>query len=274
MCELVPRVRKIELYADCIDKEELIEELMKEFIPSPPKSSVVIEEIEDKNAQLVAITPAKKKKGKVVVAASSDWQGNVQQFSRADAIETSRLIEELSRGTENVNVHQTLKATTVEGLQQPAHDGLEKSSEFDDSSNEDYVVDQFIDDEYSMDDYVVEDEVQVDHEVGNETNTECELSATTSKKRGKRRRQEEDQNCISEEFKVEISKYKAYDTMKITREVMNGSNDNQYAKVWNYADKLKRTHGDSTIEIVDEPFKENGGQPRFMRMYVCLRPLK
>lgn len=137
-------------------------------------------------------------------------QGNVQQFSRADAIETSRLIEELSRGTENVNVHQTLKATTVEGLQQPAHDGLEKSSEFDDSSNEDYVVDQFIDDEYSMDDYVVEDEVQVDHEVGNETNTECELSATTSKKRGKRRRQEEDQNVsntMEEDFIRECLNY-------------------------------------------------------------------
>lgn len=43
----------------------------------------------------------------------------------------------------NLNVTQTSRATTTEDLQQPAYDGLEKSYEFDESSDKDYVVDQF-----------------------------------------------------------------------------------------------------------------------------------
>lgn len=74
MCELVPRVRIIELYANCRDKEELVKELMKEFIPSPPKSSVVIEEIEGlKYTTSCKCSKAKKKERKVVVVASSNW---------------------------------------------------------------------------------------------------------------------------------------------------------------------------------------------------------
>ncbi|KAI5647807.1 hypothetical protein M9H77_33812 [Catharanthus roseus] len=272
------------------DKEELIEELMKEFMSSPPKSSVVIEEIEDKNAQPVVTAPKPRKEGKSCYCCLLQLD--------------------------------TARATTVTDLQQPAHDVLEENSEFDDSYDEDYVVDRFSDnDEYCMDDYVVEEEVQVEHEVGNEINTECEPSVATSKRTRKRRRQEEGQNvnnpieedfieecpnygnsgssdgenedlrnshewkskfittkwiversiecvkvdknikvvsirqCIDEEFKIEISKYKAYAAIKITREMVSGSNNNQYAKVWNYAAELKRTHSDSTIEIVQEPFR-------------------
>ncbi|KAI5648568.1 hypothetical protein M9H77_34573 [Catharanthus roseus] len=148
MGELVPSVRIIELYADCRDKEELTEELMKEFMLSPPKSSVMIGEIEDENAQLYDIEFESQELAR---------QGNVQQFSKADTAETSTPVEEL---------HKVLNI-----------------------SDEDYVVDQFSDDdEYCMDDYIVEEEVQIEHEVRNEINTECEPSAATSKRRGKKTR--------------------------------------------------------------------------------------
>ncbi|KAI5654451.1 hypothetical protein M9H77_31638 [Catharanthus roseus] len=143
MCEIVPRVRIIELYTDCRDKEELIEELLKEFIPSPPKLFLMIEEIEDENTQPVITAPKRRKrKGKYDIEFERQEparQGNVQQSSRADAARTSIPVKELHR---------------------------------EESFDEDYVIDPFIDDdEYCMDDYVVEEEVKVEHEVRNEINT-------------------------------------------------------------------------------------------------------
>ncbi|KAI5669331.1 hypothetical protein M9H77_19184 [Catharanthus roseus] len=198
---------------DMIEEEELMEEFMKELMPSLPKSSGVIEEIENENAQPVVTAGLMgliykllglmevvmyKLLGLIEVLGlmkydieferqESARKGNVQQSSRAYAAESSTPVEELHKGIENVNVQQISRATTI-----TENDGLKESFEFDDSSNEDYMVDQFIDDdEYCMDDYVVEEEVQVEHKVGNEINTECEPSAATSKKRGKRKRQEE-----------------------------------------------------------------------------------
>ncbi|KAI5666432.1 hypothetical protein M9H77_16285 [Catharanthus roseus] len=43
-------------------------------------------------------------------------QGNVQQSSRADTDETLTLVEKTHKGTENVNVQQTSRATTVKDL--------------------------------------------------------------------------------------------------------------------------------------------------------------
>ncbi|KAI5672733.1 hypothetical protein M9H77_13097 [Catharanthus roseus] len=183
-----------------------MEELMKEFMPSPPKSSVVIEEIEDENAQPGVIVPKpRKRRAKLLllppptgettgvdgfniqtvgVNGSGYVQGaRVDRSTRADESKVTQEETVVSQVTQDEKDHpKYLKGNNV------TENVLQKSSEFDDSFDEDYVVDQFNDDQkYCMDDYVVEEEVQVEHEVGNKINTECEPSVATSKKEARER---------------------------------------------------------------------------------------
>lgn len=75
---------------------------------------------------------------------------------------------------------------------------------------------------------------------------------------------------IDEEYKVEISKIKLYNARAIALSLIEGDRALQYRQVWDYRAEILRTHPNSTVEIVYENFRENGGQPRFQRLYMCL----
>lgn len=75
-------------------------------------------------------------------------------------------------------------------------------------------------------------------------------------------------------IKVKSASIKAYKARKLANELIAGSHEEQYGVVWRYSAELNRTHPDSTIEVIHEPFREQGKFPRFMRVYYCLGPLK
>lgn len=79
---------------------------------------------------------------------------------------------------------------------------------------------------------------------------------------------------IDEEYKVEISKTKSYNARAIALSLIEGDRALQCRQVWDYRAEILRTHPNSTVEIVHENFRENGGQPRFQRLYMCLGSLK
>ncbi|KAI5672307.1 hypothetical protein M9H77_12671 [Catharanthus roseus] len=170
------------------DKKELIEELMKEFMLYLPKSSIVIEEIKDENAQPVVTAPKpRKKKG----------QNCCCLLPLVKLLGLMSLIYKLLGLMEVVIMILNLKGKNLQGKkmfnnlqghmqlrlqhQLKSYIKFGESYAFDERSDGDYMVDQFSGDyEYCIDDYVVEEEVQVEHEVGNEINTECKPSAATS----------------------------------------------------------------------------------------------
>ena len=51
--------------------------------------------------------------------------------------------------------------------------------------------------------------------------------------------------------------------------MIQGSNKEQYAKLWDYCQEIKRTNPYSTVELKVSHEDGENGQPRFERLYVC-----
>ncbi|XP_071906016.1 uncharacterized protein [Coffea arabica] len=56
--------------------------------------------------------------------------------------------------------------------------------------------------------------------------------------------------------------------------MIQGSTEAQYKKIWEYCAEIKKTHEGSTMKIMFTPFRGSGGNPKFMRLYCYLGPLK
>ncbi|XP_071932925.1 uncharacterized protein [Coffea arabica] len=79
---------------------------------------------------------------------------------------------------------------------------------------------------------------------------------------------------VHEEYQTQISKWVASNARKLALKMIQGSAEAQYKKLWKYCTEIKKTHEGSTMEIMFTPFRGSGGNPKFMRLYCCLDPLK
>ncbi|XP_071917173.1 uncharacterized protein [Coffea arabica] len=79
---------------------------------------------------------------------------------------------------------------------------------------------------------------------------------------------------VHEEYQTQISKWVASNAMKLALKMIQGSTEAQYKKIWEYCVELKKTYEGSTMEIMFTPFRGPRGNPKFMRLYCCLGPLK
>ena len=79
---------------------------------------------------------------------------------------------------------------------------------------------------------------------------------------------------IFNDFKCEVSKHAVYRAKTRALLKINGTHRAQFAQVWDYAYELKRILPDSTVKILCEDPEPGTERGRFMRMYICLGPLK
>ncbi|XP_027124089.2 protein FAR1-RELATED SEQUENCE 6-like [Coffea arabica] len=79
---------------------------------------------------------------------------------------------------------------------------------------------------------------------------------------------------VDEDFKAEISKWVAYNARAIAKKEIQGNAEQQYKDIWRYCAEIKRTHPNTTMEVMFTPFRQPGCNPKFMRLYCCLGPLK
>ena len=79
---------------------------------------------------------------------------------------------------------------------------------------------------------------------------------------------------VNEEYQAQISRWIAAKARKLALEMIKGSAEQQYKRIWEYCAEIKKTHEGSTMEVMFTPFRGPGGNPKFMRLYCCLGPLK
>ncbi|XP_062103119.1 uncharacterized protein LOC133814138 [Humulus lupulus] len=77
---------------------------------------------------------------------------------------------------------------------------------------------------------------------------------------------------VSKDHVLEISRDKAYRSWMIAIENIEGSYEEQYAALWDYAEEIKSTNRGSTIEFLKQ-MAENR-VPWFKRMYICYYGLR
>ena len=77
---------------------------------------------------------------------------------------------------------------------------------------------------------------------------------------------------MSKDHVIIISRDKAYKARKLATKSIEGTYEEQYAALWDYAEEIKYTNKGSTIEFLTE--SEDSGRPRFKRMYICFSGLK
>ncbi|KAM6580850.1 uncharacterized protein LOC115695282 [Cannabis sativa] len=77
---------------------------------------------------------------------------------------------------------------------------------------------------------------------------------------------------VNKDYVLEISRNKAYRARLLATKTIEGSYEEQYAALWDYAEEIKYTNKGSTIEFLTE-HAENG-VPRFKRMYLCYPGLR
>ncbi|KAL5193671.1 hypothetical protein HKD37_20G055854 [Glycine soja] len=73
---------------------------------------------------------------------------------------------------------------------------------------------------------------------------------------------------FKQEFGVHIEVTKMWRAMKETKQLVEGNERKQYAKVFDYAHELLRSNPGSTVKINTVPSPE--GPPQFQRLYICL----
>ena len=74
---------------------------------------------------------------------------------------------------------------------------------------------------------------------------------------------------MQKDYVLECNKMKAYRAKWLATKVIEGSNKEQYAALWDYAAELKRSNPGSTVEI--EPEAGPDGKPVFKRIYICFQ---
>ncbi|XP_025980097.1 uncharacterized protein [Glycine max] len=77
---------------------------------------------------------------------------------------------------------------------------------------------------------------------------------------------------FKQEFGVHIEVTKMWRAMKEAKQLVEGSERKQYAKVFDYAHELLRSNPGSTVKINTVPSLE--GPPQFQRLYICLAGCK
>ncbi|XP_021806105.1 uncharacterized protein LOC110750138 [Prunus avium] len=75
------------------------------------------------------------------------------------------------------------------------------------------------------------------------------------------------QGEVLESYHVRVSKTQVYRAKKLAKAQIEGNYIQQYARLWDYAEQLKKTNKGSTVKIKCDMV---GGEAIFKRIYVCL----
>ncbi|XP_028125572.1 uncharacterized protein LOC114322469 [Camellia sinensis] len=81
---------------------------------------------------------------------------------------------------------------------------------------------------------------------------------------------------VQKDHKVGISRSQVYRTKRKAQELIEGSLMEQYAKLWDYCEEIKRTNPGTTIIVKEDDEESQNGEheideakPRFQRIFVC-----
>ncbi|XP_034204500.1 uncharacterized protein LOC117618861 [Prunus dulcis] len=74
-----------------------------------------------------------------------------------------------------------------------------------------------------------------------------------------------------EKYHMNVSKHQIYRAKNLSKVIIEGSYVEQYARLWDYAEELKKANKGSTVIIKN---KMKGNKPVFERIYVCLEDCK
>ncbi|XP_058198332.1 uncharacterized protein LOC131313848 [Rhododendron vialii] len=78
---------------------------------------------------------------------------------------------------------------------------------------------------------------------------------------------------VRKEMKVDVSKSQLYRAKRKAAMLIYGDDIEQYGRLWDYCEELRRSNSGSTI-VMDAPLDEETGQPRFNRLYICFAACK
>ncbi|KAL0297250.1 UNVERIFIED_CONTAM: hypothetical protein Sradi_6777100 [Sesamum radiatum] len=76
---------------------------------------------------------------------------------------------------------------------------------------------------------------------------------------------------IINDLRVNVSRHQAYRAKKTALKEIEGSPEWQYARLWDYADEVRKTNPGSTVLVGTEQIE---GEERFNRFYMCFGALK
>ncbi|XP_058217282.1 uncharacterized protein LOC131328349 [Rhododendron vialii] len=78
---------------------------------------------------------------------------------------------------------------------------------------------------------------------------------------------------VRKELKVDVSRNQLYKAKRKAGKLIYGNDIEQYGKLWDYCEELRRTNPGSTV-VMDASLDEVTGQPRFNRLYIFLAAVK
>ena len=81
------------------------------------------------------------------------------------------------------------------------------------------------------------------------------------------------QKEIKDKFHVDVGRMQVYRARKSAEKVIDGDDNEQYNRIWDYCETLKATNvGTTTLMLVDRPTLDVAGT--FQRLYICLQATK
>ncbi|CAL9010838.1 unnamed protein product [Prunus brigantina] len=76
---------------------------------------------------------------------------------------------------------------------------------------------------------------------------------------------------VLEQYHMNVSNHQIYKAKNLSKVIIEGSYVEQYARLWDYAEELKKANKGSTVILKN---KMKGNKPVFERIYVCLEACK
>ena len=78
---------------------------------------------------------------------------------------------------------------------------------------------------------------------------------------------------VRQDFNAQISKSQAYWTKRKGMEIIQGSVTEQYSRLWDYAEEIRRINDGSTVKMLVDT-QDSSGELIFKRFYVSFAALK
>ncbi|KAJ8626415.1 hypothetical protein MRB53_019722 [Persea americana] len=78
---------------------------------------------------------------------------------------------------------------------------------------------------------------------------------------------------IQQKTTIKVNKQAIYRAMKKSASMIEGSDDEQYAMLWDYCQEMKQTNPGSTVVMKTTPVGDGSGLFRFKRIYICFEDL-
>ncbi|KAG8371475.1 hypothetical protein BUALT_Bualt13G0091400 [Buddleja alternifolia] len=81
------------------------------------------------------------------------------------------------------------------------------------------------------------------------------------------------QEKVHNDLNCEISRSQYYRTKRKVNDMINGHHKDQYARLWDYTEELKRSNPNSTV-VLKTDVDAKTGEEKFMRLYICFDACK